>query len=174
MMSLAVNSLPSTHVVTLSSETAHLQSIARDLCPENPLAASLEGSISIRLDTAGFVHAEGHVTANAVRPCDLCGDDVRLPLSATIKATFRPPYEGQPPRELNLLSEDLDVYFIESGRINLEVLLNDTLQCAIPYHITCESQHGSACSPQRSSAESQSPKAEGEENSPFAVLKSLK
>lgn len=173
-MLLPLHNLRSPHVVKLLPSEDWLKPLAEDLSPSNPELAKIEGEITLRTTSAGFVHASGSITATAVQACSLCGDGVTLPLSAEVKATFRPPYEGDPPKDLSLMTEDLDVYFIEKGGINLETLINDALQCAIPYQVTCESSGRAPCdNGQLPSNESETGARSGA-NSPFAILKTIK
>lgn len=173
-MLLAVNTLRSPHVIKFSSSDPWLKRIAGDLAPSAPETVSIDGEISLRIDNAGFVHAVGKVTARAIQPCDRCGRDLNLPLASEIRASFRPPFEGQPPRDANLSSEDLDIYFIENGQLDIELLINDTLQCAIPSQILCEQSDPDGCGNHSPSEDEETIKEQDRSNSPFAVLKSLK
>jgi uncharacterized metal-binding protein YceD (DUF177 family) len=96
-----------------------------------------------------------------------------VPLKTEITATFRPEYQENAPREMSLSAEDLDVYFIESGTVDLEVLVNDSLQCAIPSHIQCDHSAGRTCDAGDDSLVYSDSK-DFQADSPFAVLKNLK
>jgi uncharacterized metal-binding protein YceD (DUF177 family) len=173
-MLLPLHTLRSPHVVKLVSAEAWLQPVAADLAPSNPESANIQGEITLRTTSAGFVHASGLITAMAVQACSLCGENVTLALSASVKATYRPPYEGDTPKDMSLITEDLDVYFIERDGINLEVLVNDALQCAIPYQITCETSGLRPCDNGHLPSEESPKGARSGENSPFAILKTIK
>jgi len=173
-MLLQLHTLSSPHLVKLVSAEPWLQPLAADLAPSNPATANIQGEITLRTTSAGFVHASGLITATAVQACSLCGENVTLALSASVTATYRPPYEGDTPKDMSLVTEDLDVYFIERDGINLEVLVNDALQCAIPYQITCETSGLSPCDNGHLPSEKSSTGARYGENSPFAILKTIK
>jgi len=173
-MLLPLHNLRSPHVLKLLSSEEWLKPVAEDLSPSKPELAKIEGEITLRTTSAGFVHASGLITATAMQPCSLCGDSVTLPLSAQVKATFRPPYEGDPPKDLSLMTEDLDVYFIEKGGLNLAILINDALQCALPYQVTCESSGLGPCDNGHLASDEGETGARSGANSPFAVLKTIK
>jgi uncharacterized metal-binding protein YceD (DUF177 family) len=78
---------------------------------------------------------------------------------------------------MSLSAEDLDTYFIEGGQIDLEILVNDTLQCALPGHIACAPSAGNNCNSDLhdDNDEGEAPSTDKtRENTPFAILKSLK
>ena len=173
-MILSINHLRSPHSVKLSPSENWLKQVATDLAPSNPASANIEGEMTISLSTAGFVHVTGAISAVTFQPCSICGDSVSLALSAPVKATFRPPYAGDAPKDMSLTSEDLDVYFIEDGGINLEIVVNDALQCAVPYQLTCERAGRPPCNNRHLASEDEQTGARSGANSPFAILKTIK
>lgn len=174
VMRLKIDILKFPHLVSISPADQWLKVIAANLSQDNQSEAKISGNLALKIDTAGFVHAAGHVTANAQLSCDRCGQDVTAPLSCDVKASFRPPYEGEPPKETTLSVEDLDVYFIENGEIDLEALVNDALQCAIPSHILCEDFSGKACAGLTEEPSDNVNAESSGSHSPFAGLKSFK
>ncbi len=150
-----------------------MQLMARDLSPAAPEKSQVHGQLSLQRDTAGFVLVTGHLSAQAFLPCDRCGEDVHVPVETDVAATFRPAYETNIPREISLSAEDLEVYFIENGEVDLEVLVNDALQCALPGNILCLSSN---CHSQTESDDGLVFKDSKDfrTESPFAVLKNLK
>ena len=136
-MRMLINTMPSPHQIKFVGNEDWLVRISRDLSPDAPESSKIHGDVSLRTDSAGFVMVTGHVTAEATRPCDRCGQGVQVPLDCDFAATFRPPFTDAAPRVLALSSEDLEVYFIEEGAVDLEVMINDSLQCAIPSQIGC-------------------------------------
>lgn len=172
-MKLAVSSIKFPHKVVISPDASWLQMIARDLCPADPQSTQIRGQLSLNLDSGGFVFVTGHISAQATLPCDRCGEDVKIPIETDIAATFRPPYEANIPREISLSAEDLEVYFIDGGVVDLETVINDSLQCALPNHLTCENSHGKPCSNDDDGLVYRDSR-EFEVQSPFAVLKNLK
>lgn len=172
-MKLSVNSIKFPHKVVIASDAPWLKLIASDLCPSSPEKAGIHGELSLNSDSAGFIKVVGQLSADAILPCDRCGKDVTFPLQTAITATFRPEYRENAPREMTLSAEDLEVYFIENGTVDLEILVNDALQCAIPTHVQCESDDGASCDDDGDSLVYKDSQ-DFEAVSPFAVLKNLK
>jgi uncharacterized metal-binding protein YceD (DUF177 family) len=173
-MRLKISLLKSPHLISISSSDQWLKGIATNISQDNQTEANISGELTLKTDTAGFIHALGHVTASAKLSCDRCGQDVTAPLSCDVKASFRPPYSGQAPKETTLSLEDLDVYFIENGEIDLEALVNDALQCAIPSHILCEDLGGKSCAGLTEDPSDNVNAESSWSHSPFAGLKSFK
>ena len=173
-MKLSVKTLSSPHQVEFENRDSWLKEIARELTPSEPESSNIRGNLTLKQDSAGFVHATGTVTAQATQPCDRCGRDVQFPIESSINVTFRPPYVDNAPREIALSPEDLDVYFIEDDHIDLEVLINDTLQCAIPTHILCHDSDSEGCSEDEDDGLVYGESTPHEIESPFAILKNLK
>lgn len=172
-MHLVLKTLRSPHLIKFTPGDTWLTRIAQDLAPARPDSAEITGEISLRLDNAGFVHARGNVSAKATQPCSRCGKDVTLDLETEVKATYRPPYEGLPPRDSNLAADDLDVYFIENGQLDIEVLINDALQCAVPSHVSCASTGKAECDLNSLKSGDKPGESKDPSTSPFAVLQSL-
>lgn len=144
-MRLQTSTMPSPHQIHFVGSEAWLARISLDLSPKAPEESKIQGDISLRLDSAGFVHATGSVSAEATRPCDRCGQAVKIPLHSHMDVTFRPPFTDVTPRIMALTSEDLEVYFIEDGAVDLEVMINDSIQCAIPSQIGCSPSDITIC-----------------------------
>ena len=156
------------------SEDPWLSRMAKDLTPDAPETSNISGNISLHADTAGFVHASGHVKADATLPCSRCGHTQKVHVKSEISATFRPPYSEHAPRDLALESEDFDVYFIEQGQVDLEILVNDVLQCALPAQVFCSEDDPEGCGGESHEDLVYGENKPLEKESPFAVLKSLK
>lgn len=110
-----------------------IEQIAKDL-PTRPTATprKITGMVELKMDSAGFVYGRGHIKHTPALSCSRCDHDIDWQINADINVSWRPPFESHAPRELSLSSEDLDVYFIEDGAVDLEQLVNDTIQCALP------------------------------------------
>jgi uncharacterized metal-binding protein YceD (DUF177 family) len=144
-MRILTSTLPSPHHIQFLGNEAWLSQISKDLSPEAPEMSKIHGQVTLRTDSGGFILVSGSVTAQATRHCDRCGQAVSIPLHSDFSATFRPPFTDVAPRILALSSEDLEVYFIEDGAVDLEVIINDSLQCAIPTHIGCSQADVTVC-----------------------------
>ena len=136
-MRISTNLINDSYAVTISSDAPWLTRIAADLAPSSPPSSAITGQLSLRRDQAGFVHVTGDVKAQALQACDRCGEITAIPLVAEISATFRPPFASVTPREMALSQEDMDTYFLENDCADLEQLVHDALQCALPGQIRC-------------------------------------
>lgn len=174
-MKINVKTLMTPHKVHFDQQERWTQQIVRDLSPGKPSDTNLNGELTLKSDSAGFIHVSGSVKAQATLPCDRCGRDVIIPIVSDIVATYRPPYLEHAPREMALSTEDLDVYFIEDGHVDLEVLINDTLQFAVPNHILCQESDSDGCAGgDQDSDLVYSDQVDDNSQSPFAVLRDLK
>jgi uncharacterized metal-binding protein YceD (DUF177 family) len=136
-MRISTNLINDNYVLTMTNNDPWLSRIATDLAPTSPQSAEINGQLALHRDQAGFVHVTGSVSAQALLPCDRCGQVVTMPLTAEITAKFRPPFASVTPREMALSQEDMDTYFLENDCVDIEQLINDAVQCAIPSQIRC-------------------------------------
>jgi len=146
--------------------------------PKKP--GMLRAKLALTKDLAGFVQVAGQVTFDPFLDCSRCSENILWPISESIDVIFRPA-TGEPPaagggREVNLTKEDLDQYVIEEGTIDIESLLNDVVQTAIPINTVKLTEDGSACSICGLTVADDRVYGEGKpvRESPFAVLKNLK
>lgn len=177
-MKIRVQEIAPTKTVVLHGSESWLQAIAVDLqTSPTPPPTLITGEINLRTDAAGFVYGKGLIKHTPILSCHRCDKDIPWPIEAYVDVSWRPAYESHAPRELTLTPEDLDVYFIESGTIDLEQLVIDTLQCALPDQIpTCSDETGecSVCGAELGSTLVYGEPTDEIRVSPFAVLKNLK
>lgn len=107
--------------------------------------SKITGEIQFRKDSAGFVYGKGHVKYTPLLACSRCAMDIPWPLDTTFEVMWRPPFESVTPREMALSAEDLDVYFMVDGKINVEELINDVLQCARPEQVLIRTEGSDDC-----------------------------
>ncbi len=132
--------------IKISGDEPWLKEIEKNLqVGEAPPASKITGEIHLRKDSAGFVYGDGSVKHTPTLSCSRCAIDILWPLEAKIAVTWRPPFESVTPRELALTSEDLDVYFIEDGKIDISQIVNDVLLCAIPDQIVPRMEGSDDC-----------------------------
>lgn len=174
--------------ITLTGEESWLKSIAANLneTSDHSKTNPVTGSLTLRMDSAGFVHGTGMLFHEVLRICGRCSHPTSFPLNADVSVRWRPPFTTHVPRDISLTAEDLDVYFIENDRIDIEQVVLDTLQCALP---DVDPAHADATDPTQicepsadevsevlvysDEASGEKPQ-EPEKVSPFAVLKDLK
>lgn len=175
-MKISTNTLHNQKQLSFSMADKWLTRIAQDLNPVSPDSSDITGELKFKSDNAGFIHVSGNVSAKATLPCDRCGRDVNFDLNTSVIATFRPPYQESAPREMALTEEDFEVYFIEDGHLDLEAVVNDSLQCSIPSHILCDENDSEGCGGEANQSDNlvYGESAPNEDESPFSVLKNLK
>ena len=177
-MRVRVENLDKVTTVNLTGDEPWIAQIANILHQgEGSATARISGQIELRKDSAGFVYGKGHFSHTPILSCSRCAKDVPWPMDVAVNVTWRPPFEGSTPRELSLSAEDLDVYFIENGELDLEELVNDALQCAVPSRVlkTVEgSDDDCGVCGINLSDDLVAGKHDDSSNSPFAILKNLK
>jgi len=109
--------------------------------------------------------------------CSLCATPIRWPLTIHEQVQYRHPPENELPREHNLAKEELDHYFFDQDAIDIEALLNELIQIALPSRLIKRSADGSSCTVcQRDLRASQAYEDPGDfkKDNPFEALKKLK
>jgi uncharacterized metal-binding protein YceD (DUF177 family) len=83
-----------------------------------------------------IVKIEGSLSFAPYLDCSRCSQKIAWPINAGIDVYFEPPVEEEPTTrqhlEINLRSDDLDRYFYLNNEIDLEGLINDTIQSYVP------------------------------------------
>lgn len=132
--------------ITIQGDEPWLAEMERNLQESDaPPASKITGVIHLRKDSAGFVYGTGNVKHAPILSCSRCAKEIPWPLEAEIAVTWRPPFESVPPKEIALSPEDLDVYFIENGKIDIAQLINDSLMCAIPDQVIVRVEGSDDC-----------------------------
>jgi len=174
-MKIKVSNLKEPQELIISGQEPWLEALYAPF--PHPPAAPLTGQLRIRKDSAGFVYVTGDISCTPTLECSRCLSQMPWPVSTHIDACFRPGLSDVlRERDINLSRDDLDLYFIEAGEVDLECLLNDCLQTAIPYQTFCESLPGKHCDLDHSKLPGDQVYGvpDEETSSPFAVLQNLK
>ena len=178
-MRLSVKNLEKNNTITIRGDEAWVLEIAKAIHQGGSATPGvISGEITLRTDSAGFIYGKGTLQHTPILSCSRCAKDIPWPLNCQIDVTWRPPFESSTPREMSLSAEDLDVYFIEDGTIDLEELVNDALQCEVPNKImkfadASENDCG-VCGMNLVDELVHGKREDAESRSPFAVLKNLK
>lgn len=143
---------------------------------EGPL---ITGEMTLTPADYGVYYLEGELAYTPSVPCGRCVDRIPWEIKRSFSLRFLTPYqdeESDEPLEKDLTPEDLDDYYIENKEIDIEPVLNDLIQTALPTRLIKTTADGKACAiclediekplvyEQQSAADA----------SPFAVLKKLK
>lgn len=99
------------------------------------LKSPLRGSMEIRPMGSGRFELKGRIQVEPMVPCSRCNDSISWAVDEKIHVTVQ--REGNSDREdwsdLELGADDLEIYEVPGDSINLETILNDAIQLAIPY-----------------------------------------
>lgn len=103
----------------------------------------LKGQLSLELELSGCVVVRGHIDFEPLVPCSRCDLSIPVNLSQDVEALFKPtPRAKDDRREVALSAEDLEARHIVDGKIDVEELLNDLVQIAVPIQ-SCQTEAGS-------------------------------
>lgn len=164
--------------VTLKGNEEWLNRIYGDfpLGKERPLA----GELQLTIGDGNEVNVTGTLEFAPTVPCSRCETSISWPLKLDVKARFLPERGPESKRDITLTEADLDAYYIEMGAVDLEQLLTDLVQTAMPTQFVRASADGSSClvcddDLARDLVYGKSPRKQPEKPaSPFAALKDLK
>ena len=108
-------------------------------------------------------------------PCSRCEQTIAWPLAIEVEALFRPESEENRDRDVTLTEAELDHYYLEGDAVDLEQLVTDLVQTALPTQLVQTSDDGSSCKICLTDLrETQVYGARGGKASPFADLAKLK
>ena len=177
-MKIALNSFASALDLQLVGDEPWLEKIYKDFCTGS---SRIQGSLTIQRDASGGAMISGHIQFIPMVDCGRCAKSVAMPLAVNIKARFHPESENPEradnwKRERNLSRDDLDAYYIDSGMIDVEEVVNDAIHTATPDSYVPTSDDGNRCLVCRcdlSSPHVFGKEHENEKPSPFASLKRL-
>lgn len=176
-MRIHVNDLNPEMNLAISGSEEWLSRIYADfpLSPEEGVKPRAEGNLKLILEEGGTVLVRGKVRYAPVVNCGRCEKGIPFPLDLKIDMRFFPETLQDDSPEVNLATGDLDTYYLDKGFADIEGLINDTIQTAIPNRLVLTAEDGKACQICGIDlSEDRLFGAEAKEASPFAVLKDLK
>ena len=157
----------------LYASFAHTSDVASGKVTPGKLQATLE----LTKDLAGFVRVAGNLKYTPHIDCSRCGETITWPIDESVDVVFRP-FVSEPEggKEISLTKDDVDQYIIEGGTVDIEGLINDLVQMAIPINTVMLNESEAACKICGLAVTEDKVYGEGEPEkvSPFAVLKKLK
>ena len=137
----------------------------------------ITGELQLRADSAGFIYGTGMIRHTPILACSRCDLEIPWPIEAKVDVSWRPAFESHTPQELTLTQQDLDVYFIENGSIDIAQLILDTLNFALPSQLPVRRDDTDDCGICGESLASTLVYGESDQEkplSPFSTLKDLK
>lgn len=137
----------------------------------------ITGEFLLTKETAGFVRVKGKIVFKPFVDCSRCAEEIPWDIDQDINVVYRPSNELKVfHKEHSLSREELDHYYIEGGVIDLEALVNEWIQMAIPMQTVpaCTGDgHCSLCKRDMSEERVYGTPDDDDAN-PFAVLKQLR
>jgi uncharacterized metal-binding protein YceD (DUF177 family) len=106
-------------------------------CRKSPLITGQLRATPIASEPSIIVHITGSVNYTPDLPCSRCSDLIPWAISASVDVYYEPPEDlpdEKPGRhmEITLREDDLGRYHYTNDQIDIEALLNDTIQTHVP------------------------------------------
>ena len=137
-MKIKTSSLVKPQTVSIQGDEPWLESIYTSFV-EGATPARLTGQLTLTPDTAGFGRVKGEISYTPLVDCSRCAEAIPWPINEKIDVLFRPAksrdnaeLQAHSQKEYLLAREDLDDYVMDNGQLDLEELINDTVQMTIP------------------------------------------
>lgn len=164
--------------VQLTGQETWLESIYEDFARQESVdgAKQISGQLSLTKGEDGSVCVTGHLDYTPAVSCARCDKGIPWPLSVDVNATVLPNDHTPLPRDHNLSEEELDSYVMEGDEVDLEMLVNDAIQTALPSQFLAASEDGKSCKICHIDISSTKVFSAGdtENASPFAALRGMK
>ncbi|HYX32083.1 MAG TPA: DUF177 domain-containing protein [Oligoflexus sp.] len=183
-MKLKAEELRSPLTVTISGDEPWLGLIYQSFDMKGPAPSErrITGSLKVTPTNYGLYDIEGDVQFTPSVSCSRCEDQIAWPIQRKIKVRYleQTPLDEEEIKEeieRDLEPSDMDAYYIDpQGMIDLEVVVNDFIQTALPTRLVKTSADGKSCliCHKDVSEKTVFKDAVKPEHSPFAVLKNLK
>lgn len=178
-MRLAVAEIIGTRVVEIQGREPWLDALYRDFpLPEADGTSSLlTATLRLRVEESGSVHVTGRLSYAPVVSCSRCDKTIGWPIDCDLDVRFLPEQANDLEREKNLSAGDLDAYFLDGDEVDLEQLITDAVQTALPSRFVLADAKGENCRVCKVSITDERVYGTAEDAgsaSPFAALKGLK
>ncbi|MBC7659657.1 MAG: DUF177 domain-containing protein [Chitinophagaceae bacterium] len=148
----------------------------------------LKGQVTVTPEDYGLYTVEGKIEYVPLVGCSRCDREIPWPINRAISVRFidrvaaESSFEiegevGDEMIERDLVSEDLDTYYLEpSGELDVEMVINDIVQTALPTRLILTDKNGKSCLVCHENIDTPivyKDSADADMN-PFAALKNLK
>ncbi len=151
-------------------------------------AYGLKGQLTIKPEAYGLYTVEGKIEYVPLVSCSRCQKEIPWPINKDISVRFIDRVAAESSFEIegmddddeverDLVPEDLDTYYLdEKGELDVEMVINDIVQTALPTRLIVLNKDGKSCLICLDNVET--PLVYKDEKdidiSPFAMLKNLK
>lgn len=180
-MKLKADELRSPKNITISGDEPWLGLIYEsfDSKGDFPPQKRITGHLTVTPTQYGLYDIEGEIQFTPTMACSRCEDRIPWEISRQIKVRYleQAPLDDEEDVERELEPGDMDAYYIDAqGMIDLEVVVNDFIQTALPTRLVKTAADGKSCLICHKDVSSKAvfQDAVKPEKSPFAVLKDLK
>ena len=178
-MRIHIDELRPARTLALAGDEPWLDRIYTDFpAPAGEAAPRLTGELQLRREEGGSVLVTGRIDYAPFVGCSRCDRLINWPLGLPVEARFLPETANDQPKEKNLSRADLDAYYLENYEVDVEGLLNDVIQTALPIAPVPATEDGDACRICSADLTGERVYGDGDDEeasaSPFSVLKGLK
>lgn len=184
-MKISINDIDPRFDLNIQGNEPWLARLYEDFPVESGPKPVLKGDLRLTSEEGGSILVTGQLSYAPMLGCSRCDKPIGWPLDLKVDVRFYPAGVNEAPREKNLSRAELDAYYIEDAAVDVEVLINDTVQTGLPSRILVTSKDGKACgickddltidqvygTPADGGAVK---KGDSKPESPFAALKGLK
>lgn len=140
-------------------------------------SAPITGYIDLSPNEKGGISVQGAIEYTPIVGCARCDKSIPWPISVQIGTIVEPATAEPLARDLNLKEDELESYHLDiNDEFDIEMIINDAIQTAIPSQFLAYSENGKdckICNLDLSGTKVYSV-GESEAKSPFAALKKLK
>jgi uncharacterized metal-binding protein YceD (DUF177 family) len=145
-MKIDVKNIDSATRIDFSGDEPWIIEISKSLQQKSGLSPQkVTGFVQLRPDNAGFIYGQGLIQHAPMLACYRCDREIPWELNESFSVSWRPAYENNVARDMALSADDLDVYFIENGSIDIGQLIRDVLHCAIPDSVRAQDEASDNC-----------------------------
>jgi uncharacterized metal-binding protein YceD (DUF177 family) len=113
--------------------------------PSGAEIPKITGQVQLRLEEAGTVVARGELSYAPFVHCSRCELPIPWPLALSLNVRYSPAFASET-RDKTLSRAELDEYFLQDDQLDLEELINDTVQTSLPSRLSPLNEEGTACS----------------------------
>lgn len=138
------------------------------------LTAELQSTLLVKQEKEKVYSLIGNLQAQVVTSCDRCGDKAELDVEQDFVYHLRLDEEPEMASEYNFEDEDYEVLYLSEAVVESHEILSEQLLLALPAHRYCVEECKGLCDRCGVNLNQKSCKCrETNENSPFAILKTL-
>lgn len=144
-MEIRVRELTKERVIKVTGEEPWLSKIYDSFAePPEGIKPKINSIIELKFCEEGEISLKGHLTYQPYVRCSRCDDLIPWDIDVEFDVIFK---EAKPIDQKNyqLTKEELDIYFIENGVIDLELFLNEQVMLAIPSRTRPQQDENNRC-----------------------------